>query len=433
MLLLSLILHVFPFHQFQSQIIDGYTHKLSAFAGDSIEIYLNAAAYSPKYHLQLYDLSEKIVFSQTVRVFPQPVVNQRPYEAGFGYRRTCKIAVPDVPSGVYLWENKIPFIVKARNPKITIVYSSNTANAYCSSGGKSLYGFNSTVNIGAQKVSFLRPIPLPKHSEAFLRWMLKENIKDVGYITDLDLDEYSNIRKSKLVIITGHSEYWTLRARQNFDRFVNEGKNALILSGNTMWWQVRYNKAKDQLICYRDEKADPIKSEKLKTINWSESSLGYPIYGSTGTDFRNAGYGLKHDNGWDGYKIVSDSPLLEGTLLKRNDVLKCPSDELDGAPLASYADGVPVIDYQALAFYKVETVGYDLVQRSGKEGVATWIAFKPGRSSGIVINTASTDWCSSRGIGSNPDIQKITANMITKLLNNERIFSTDEEPAGIMN
>ncbi|MBT1698040.1 hypothetical protein KK083_14200 [Fulvivirgaceae bacterium PWU4] len=432
MLLLTLLLSIFSFQPFQTEIIDGYTNKMSAFPGDSIELYLNANL-SGKHDVQLYDLSERIVFSRTARVFPQSVTHQKTYETGFGYKRTCKIAVPDVPSGVYLWENKIPFIVKTRNPKITIVYASNTVNAYCSSGGKSLYAFNSTENTAAQKVSFLRPLSLPKHSEAFLRWVVKENIKDVGYVVDLDMEDYNNIRKSRLIIITGHSEYWTLQARLNFDRFVNEGKNALILSGNTMWWQVRYNKSKDQLICYRDQKADPVKSEKLKTINWCEPSLGYPIQASTGTDFRNAGYGLKQDNGWDGYKIIADSPLLEGTKLKRNDVLSCRSDELDGAPLTSFTDGIPVVDYQALSFYKVEIVGYDLVQRAGKEGVATWIVFKPGRSSGIVINTASTDWCSSRGIGSNSDIQKITLNMITKLMNNERVFSTDDEPGRIVN
>ena len=30
----------------------------------------------------------------------------------------------------------------------------------------------------------------------------------------------------------------------------NTGGHALILSGNTMWWQVRYNEDKTKLICY---------------------------------------------------------------------------------------------------------------------------------------------------------------------------------------
>ena len=426
MLFLRLCLSLFLIQQPQLEIIDGYTSKLSAFPGDSIDLYLNATRLSGNYNLKLYDLSGRQVHSVRIAVFPQTISTSNPSENGYGYSATTRISVPDLTSGMYLWENKIPFIIRTRNASITVVYPSNTVNAYSNAGGKSLYGFNSTHNAACQKVSFLRPLTIQRHSEAFLRWMLNQNFKDVGYITDLDMEEYSSVRKAKLLIIPGHSEYWTLQARKNFDRFVHEGKNALILSGNTMWWQVRYNKTMDQLICYKDAEADPIKAEKLKTITWCEPSLRYPIYSSTGTDFQNAGYGLKNDNGWDGYKIMKNSPLLEGTGLKKGDILKCPSDELDGAPVTYLGDGRPVLDYMRLSFQKIELVGYDLVSRNKKEGVATWIVYKPTSSAGVVINTASTDWCSKRGIGQNRDIEKITSNMIHKLLNNENVFSADD-------
>ena len=426
MLFLSLWLSLCSIEQAKCEITDGYVSKLSASPGDSIDLYVNATRADNNYHLRLYDLSGKQVYNIKVAVFPQIMSAMNPSENGYGYRRTARMSVPELRSGVYMWDNQIPFIIRSRSAKINILYSSNTVNAYCNAGGKSLYGFNSTENTAGQKVSFLRPMPLPRHSEAFLRWMVRQDFQDVGYITDLDMEEYTSIKKAKLLIIPGHSEYWTLQARKNFDRFIHEGKNALILSGNTMWWQVRYNKAKDQLICYRDDKADPIRSEKLKTIRWCEPSLRYPIYTSTGTDFGNAGYGLKKDSGWDGYKIMKESPLLEGTGLKKGDILKCPSDEMDGAPVTYLQDGAPTIDYQHLSFVKIELVGYDLVSRSGKEGVATWIVYQPGTSAGIVINTASTDWCSQRGIGVNEAIQKITANMILKLLNGENVFSVEE-------
>lgn len=429
MFIFALLLNVFSYQQFQPSIIDGYSNKTSVYPGDSLDLYINASFPSERLTLRLYDLSKRAVYSFTTAVTPQSPTNQKAYEFGFGYSRTCRIALPELPSGVYLWENKIPIVVKGRNAKITVVYPSNTANAYCAAGGKSLYGFNSTQNAGAQIVSFHRPIGLPKHAEAFLRWIHRENVPDVGYVTDIDLEDYKTIGNSKLLIIPGHSEYWTVQARKNFDRFVQGGKHAMVLSGNTMWWQVRYNKSRDQLICYRDRKADPIKSEKLKTINWYEPSLQYPIVISIGAEFRNGGYGTRHkDNGWDGYKILSDSPLLEGTPIRINDIIKCPSDELDGAPIASFIDGVPAVDYQTMAFSKIEIVGYDLVQRGGKEGIATWIVFKSTNSSGIVINTGSTDWCSSRGIGSNTDIQTITGTMIRKLMNDETVFSPDNDP-----
>lgn len=228
-----------------------------------------------------------------------------------------------------------------------------------------------------------------------------------------------------MIIVPGHSEYWTLQARTNYDKFVLSGKHALILSGNTMWWQVRYNKTRDQVTCFRKKEDDPIKSEKLKTVNWNDSSLNYPITRSIGAEFPNAGYGLKNDKGWNGYKIVKSSPLLANTSLKPGDILSCPSDEVDGVPLLGFSDGIPVHDNKD-HFFKLEIVGFDHVSRGQKEGVATWIVFRADASSGIVINTASTDWCSQRGIGSSEDIRTITRNMISLLATGKDVFTPAE-------
>jgi len=82
-----------------------------------------------------------------------------------------------------------------------------------------------------------------------------------------------------------------------------------------------------------------------------------------------------------------------------------PSDENDGAPLAGFDDkGFPLLDYAALGYDKIEIIGYDHVFRI-VDGVATWIVFRRTKSSGIIINAASTDWCSSEGMG-NEDVKK---------------------------
>ena len=275
-------------------IVDGYSNQLSVKPGDSITLYLNAIEPVSGYSLKLYDLSNKEVARFSVNVGPQEKARRKPWEEGYGYEASATLKIPNLKSGVYLWEGKIPLVVKAINPRIVILYSSNTENAYCPAGGKSLYGFNSTDLKMASKVSFLRPIPLPKHSEAFLRWIHTQPLSDVGYITDMDMDNYQEIKKASLLIIPGHNEYWTVQARRNFDQFINEGKDALILSGNTMWWQVRYEENNTKLVCYRFADEDPITTPKLKTINWNERQLEYPILNSIGVDFSLAGFGLKH-------------------------------------------------------------------------------------------------------------------------------------------
>jgi hypothetical protein len=59
------------------------------------------------------------------------------------------------------------------------------------------------------------------------------------------------------------------------------------------------------------------------------------------------------------------------------------------------------------------------------ETAGTFIVMKRTSSSGIIINTASTDWCSRNGMGgeSGDLIKKITFNAITKLLNGQPVFS----------
>jgi len=407
-------------------IIEGYCNKISFSPGDSLTLYVNAGEKRTNYELKLMSLEGKKVASFKANVFPQEMQKDKPWEKGFGYKASLKIKVPYLKSGVYQWEDRIPIIIKRAKPKIVVVYNSNRENAYNNAGGKSLYSFNSSDFKPAQMVSFLRPARLPKHAEPFLRWFELQPFADVGYIADVDLDNYDTWSNAELLIITGHSEYWTLQARKNFDRFVNEGKNAIILSGNTMWWQVRYNKNKNQMICYKSKEDDPIKTKKLKTINWNDPRLGYPIAKSIGVEFPNAGYGRKTDNGWDGLKILTHSPLLEGTNLKKGDILPLQSDETDGVPLLGFTkEGEPIANKQALGFEKIEIVGYDKVFRLEKEGFATWVVFKRSKTSGIIINTATTDWCSSMGI-SHDDVKRITLNMIRKLLAKQNVFSQEQ-------
>lgn len=406
-------------------IRDGYIDRLSAFPGDSVTIYLNADT-SASISLELFDLNGKVVAAYPARVYAQAQPAEKAYEDGYQYKPTIRIKVPEIPSGVYLWNNSIPMVVKNRNAKVIVLYSSNTENAYSPSGGKSLYDFNSLDGKKAVKVSFHRPIALPRHSEAFLRWIVNQSVEEVGYITDMDMDDYNEIRKASLLIVPGHSEYWTLPARKNFDRFVEDGKPALVLSGNTMWWQVRYNERRDQMICYKSTEDDKIKSPQLKTTRWNDPTLGYPITKSIGVEFPLAGYGRKTDKGWDGYRLVSQSPLLENSSLVKGDTLMLFTDEHDGAPLLGFDnDSIPVINRAALGFEKVEIIGYDKTTWSGADGIATWIVFKASKKSGIIINTASTDWCADNGIGFNADIQIITMNMIKKLLLKENVFSPD--------
>ncbi len=402
----------------------GYTDKPSYFPSDKVIAFLQSNASIPTCRLDIYDVDDKLVFSIASGLFAQTIATNAS-ENGYGFSPTVSFEVPQsLKSGIYLIERLIPFIVKTRSQvDLTIVYPENTANAYEKSGGKSLY---STEN-RPSKVSFLRPIALQSNCVHCLKWFTTLSNASIGYVADRDLDDYSSIEKSKLLIIPGHNEYWTRKARKNFDRFVDTKGDALILSGNTMWWQVRYTDNLNELICHKNKELDPIAEEELKTVNWYESFLNYSIHKSIGADFNRGGYGLKTDAGWDGYKIVNaSSPLLEGLTLKRGDILKLPSGEYDGAPIKGFdINGFPMVDNDELGFHKVDLVGYDKGSRLNKETIGTFIVMQKTKSSGILINAASNDWCSEKGMGGTDGdkVKIITSNAINKLLNGETVFS----------
>jgi hypothetical protein len=402
----------------------GYTDRTSYLPGEKVNAFLQSKENIALCRLDIYTINGAIAFSVPSPLSVQKISEDNPSVKGFGFTVTSEIEIPkDLKSGVYLIEKKIPFIVKANGKvDITIIYPSNTANAYALSGGKNLYDKTDRPS----RVSFLRPIPIQWQTEEGLKWFASLSNYSIGYVADVDMNDFSNIRGSDILVVVGHSEYWTRKARKNFDRFVEGGKDAIILSGNTMWWQVRYSED-NQLICHKAQHLDPIDDPAMKTIEWNNISLDYSILSSIGADFPHGGYGLQTDNGWDGFKIVmSTSPLLEGLNFKKGDILNLPSGEYDGAPILNFtSDGYPELDKDALNFHKVELIGFDRGARAGKETMGTFIVFQKTPSSGIVINGASYDWCSEKGIGSsNGDkIKKITLNGIDKLLKNQSVFS----------
>jgi len=66
----------------------------------------------------------------------------------------------------------------------------------------------------------------------------------------------------------------------------------------------------------------------------------------------------------------------------------------------------------------------DVRQTNIEGGLVSWVQEAREKASGIIINAASTDWCSSEGMGSE-DVKKITLNMIHKWLKKENVFSTE--------
>jgi hypothetical protein len=420
---------------FYRRVINGYCDKVSYYPGETMSVFLNSSVNTINFTVALYDIQGNKVHDDKGEVIKivsdiqtQDTLKDRPWESGFNYDLAFTYKIPELKSGLYLWENKVPFIVKARDANIVVLYESNTVNAYNTAGGESLYTYDTITKTSTNTVSFLRPADVSSFSREFLKWIDQKNFGRVGYICDLDMDSYDHFKNAKLLILTGHSEYWTRKARRNFDRFVDLGNDALILAGNTMWWQVRYTDDATKLICYKSFSADPTTDTLLKTITWDQPILDYPIINSIGVEYGRAGFGRKTDNGWDGYKINEQrSPLLEGTGLRNGNIISLSSHELDGTFVKGFdSTGRLVPNNENNHFEKIEIIGYDSVSGFlNDKAIATWIVLKKTKTSGTIVNTATTDWCSEAAFQGRDasHIKKITENMINKSLRKQNLFS----------
>ena len=405
-------------------VVNGYMGNLSYYKENYLDVYISAKSIIRKARLGVYNASGSLVdYIHCDSIIPQSTTTAKPYETGFGYKYKILFKLTtQLKSGVYTISKKIPFLLKStvKSNQILVLYPTNTINAYNKAGGAGSYSVPR-----AYITSFKRPAPIFNFSNEFIKWNPTPYAFD--YITDFDLESYDSIKNYKMIIIIGHNEYWTRNARINFDRFINAGKHALILSGNTAWWQVRYSADKTQMICYKDVLLDPEPDPLLKTIKWTSASLQYKIIPSIGEDYSLGGYGQRVDSGWNGYKILLPlSPILEGTNLQYENVISCPTREYDGTYLIRTADKPhPILDTAKLNFYKAELLGYDLGAVSTKTTIGTFIAFQKTPTSGKIINVGSTNWCSVDGFAgsSGSTIKLITSNCINLLMTDKNIFS----------
>ncbi len=479
-------------------IVNGYTDKSSYFVDEMINFYTAGNGFDNSVEdIVVYDIDNNpIATIPNFSMRQQDVNTNFPERNGYGYGITKSWRVPNLKSGLYHInsnEGEIPFIIKGNsNADIVVVYPTNSDFAYLHHGdslGTGMYGYphkvlnpsdptNSLTYINYNPIVSLRqPMVHTAVSDenikpiGFLKWLNNTNY-NYNIISDKDMEDYSSIASSKLMIIIGHSEYWTREARLHFDLFVKNGHHTMVLSGNTMWWHVRYNNLDSnnpQMICFRGpgegldntyglnitpfdllnmQKThfigskggqyveDPIaNTEPLKnTTDWSRPSLKYSILSSIGSDWLNGGFGYGDTTytqyGFNGYKVLStNSPLLTGV---NSNFLNFEgiSTEFDGTLIKGFdSNGHPIIAKEALGFYKAEIIAYDRSSSQGKITYCPIMAFQKNSSSGIVINVNNNKWCDLDALNKYPYIKIITKNMIDGLLSTTpNVFSSNTTP-----
>ncbi len=395
----------------------GYPDRWSVAAGEVITWHLHAAE-SGETEVQVTDAAEKVVARIRTTVRPQENTSPEAWQNGFNFQPTFSWTVPaSLASGIYFLNGRDDlFMVVRGTPQqdIVVLHSTNTFNAYSNSGGRGLY----SKPILAVAVSHQRPMDQAKSWQwlRFVQWLLQDapHQERIRHIIDSDMEDAQTLQGAKLLMIVGHSEYWTEGARRNFDAFIDRGGHAMVLGGNAMWWKVEYDG--HRMLC-----------DKSKRQRWIIPALNFPTIASIGGDFEHGGYGqsrrVQHPEmkPSKGFRIVTDSPLLAGSGLKVGDSYFAPGVEYDGMPLKWEGDK-PVPDLPA---YRAEIVAFDYGYRDGPT-VGTWHIYQKSESSGVVVHFGCLGITGDDGLGG-PDgakIGRLFANTISALVEGKQVFSS---------
>ncbi|MFD0656622.1 N,N-dimethylformamidase beta subunit family domain-containing protein [Thermocatellispora tengchongensis] len=216
---------------------------------------------------------------------------------------------PDACPGVYLARpvlggggaSHIPFVVRnpARKAPILVVTSDSTWQAYNHAGanpadpfnGRSLYGAGTAASFvfnlsqRCRAVSYDRPWVTREHlpqtwlfnSEyPAIRW-LERNGYDVDYASCPDIDaDPSLLTGRQIVIVHGHSEYWSATMWDNLVAARDAGVHLIIAAGNELFWRIRWDGGRRTYACWKDSMDGQLNPTGLYSGTWQDTRAFNP-------------------------------------------------------------------------------------------------------------------------------------------------------------
>ncbi len=226
-----------------------------------------------------------------------------------------------------------------RRAPILVQASTNTWQAYNGWGGGSLYEFSSPGGRRAAKIAYDRPYdqPLEQRPEALempLARFLERNGYDVAYQSDVDTArDPASLDGRRVVVVAGHSEYWSKGMRDSFERARDSGVDLAFFGANAVYWQIRYEDDFRTIVGYKSSSWDPETDPALETNLFR--ALQPPRDECALMGIQHAGGTLEWTT--DGDYTVTDAassdPWLRGAGFVAGDVLKgIVSREVDTIP-----------------------------------------------------------------------------------------------------
>ena len=304
-----------------STTIQGFADPFSVNIGNSINFKIESPASSYKidiYRMGYYggdgarlitSLAPNISVSQSQPACSTNTVTGLVDCGNWGVSATWNVPTTAV-SGVYFARiyrtdgtsgaNQIPFVVTDNSSHSDILFmtSDETWQAYNNWGGYDFYTGDSTgspwccsaLNPGrGVQISYNRPFATrydsdsPNGQDFFfyaefpMIQFLEKNGYDVSYVSQVDVAQPGAalmIEQHKVLMNTGHSEYWDAGGMANITAARNAGVNLAFFTGNTAWWKTRWansqfgNEPYRTLITYK-ESLDSTESDPADPPTWT--------------------------------------------------------------------------------------------------------------------------------------------------------------------
>jgi hypothetical protein len=266
----------------------------------------------------------------------------------------------------------------------------------------------------------------------FIRWLLRNGYA-AEFCTDFDIHEDPLLCvRYRLLLSVGHDEYWTETTRERVEDFIAGGGNLAFFGANVCWWRIHLVDGGSAMVCHQGGPRGALDHW------WPQTGVNRPEDGLTGVSYRHGG------GWWDGPRRTAgyvmqqpDHWVFAGTGLRRGEVFGKDTTpplvgyECDGALLDRFdqATGIAALstdarrcgtpeDFHLLAVGPLGTDWQDLPAREASPFGAGIHAATMGVYSrnGTVFTAATTDWAQVLTSAQDARVEKITRNVIDRLL-----------------
>ncbi len=377
-----------------------YTGDASYFQEDEIQVHFSSGIdLEIESELVITSLSEDTILNEKISFSGQGIKNENFVEKGFESTHLSGIKLPEgTPSGIYFLNEEFPLIVKSKEPaQITVVYPFGNNSFYHKFRGKS--GVTEPHN----QVSLNRGIPVDDYTLGIKGFLLElEKHYKVKYISDLDVEEYSEIDNTELVIVYGKSAFWSPKMKGNILKYMEEGGNLFLMSSYFM-----------DIVMWYDRESRLLMNSEMP--GEQEGFIGWIRYnGELPSDVIGVGYtlgGVKNQTER-GYQIYQKNhPVMEGI---NDSLLIIEADLYAGIPVKWEATPTPTGILEG--YQKAEIIaGQRCTYKDKTENIGGIYELKQSDSSGTILSVGTQDWCLEKNFDST--LHTISMNAVAYLLN----------------